>query len=349
MGCDAINLVMHHTAADDSLWFPGGHGDIEISLALGASLPLHKLGPTVADCRASAEPSHRSSTKRSAASAAPVLGHGDVSRRSRSFPPVNAPRTAAGRAAVAHATVASGPAPEPAPEPSSVRAPVRAPVRVASSSIEGFLDGLDPSWGRRFSDALRRTGFKDSSYLKYATGAVLMELTRNLKAAEAHSSDVRRICAAIEDACQGVDRQSLSTSTCAVSPQQSTGHLARPSGGTCVAPAVSSRLYSSRLYSNSGDAGVGGSYGGGPASGRALCKFRCGNPVAPGRTAKGNFFDTCCRQCAVSHGVAGHDRGCPGFCCKRSGGGQQAHGSIGGIGGFGNPDATARSRPYGLW
>jgi len=33
--------LMHHTAADDSLWFPGGHGDIEISLALGASPPLH--------------------------------------------------------------------------------------------------------------------------------------------------------------------------------------------------------------------------------------------------------------------------------------------------------------------
>merc|ERR1711879_130776 len=42
-----------------------------------------------------------------------------------------------------------------------------------------------------------------------------------------------------------------------------------------------------------------------------LCKFGCGQICNPGRTARGNPFDTCCRSCAISKGcTARHDSEC---------------------------------------
>lgn len=50
-----------------------------------------------------------------------------------------------------------------------------------------------------------------------------------------------------------------------------------------------------------------------PSSAESLCKFGCGCAVAPGTTANGNSFDTCCRQCATGAGTSGHDETCPGL------------------------------------
>jgi len=58
-------------------------------------------------------------------------------------------------------------------------------------------------------------------------------------------------------------------------------------------------------------------------SGVALCKMGCGKPVQPGKTRKGNAFDTCCRSCVVNPGLGFHDPNC---------GGQ-------------DPDAFAKARP----
>lgn len=43
-----------------------------------------------------------------------------------------------------------------------------------------------------------------------------------------------------------------------------------------------------------------------------LCKFACGKAVQPGKTKRGNNFDTCCRTCAVNKGRGIHDPTCGG-------------------------------------
>eukprot|EP00929_Paragymnodinium_shiwhaense_P107489 TRINITY_DN7360_c0_g1_i1.p1 TRINITY_DN7360_c0_g1~~TRINITY_DN7360_c0_g1_i1.p1 ORF type:complete len:543 (+),score=63.90 TRINITY_DN7360_c0_g1_i1:94-1722(+) len=48
------------------------------------------------------------------------------------------------------------------------------------------------------------------------------------------------------------------------------------------------------------------------AKGGDVCKFGCGMPVAPGRTARGNPFDTCCRACVLNQGLGVHDPTCGG-------------------------------------
>eukprot|EP00483_Globobulimina_turgida_P011244 UN11266 len=41
------------------------------------------------------------------------------------------------------------------------------------------------------------------------------------------------------------------------------------------------------------------------------CKYGCGKTCNPGFTARGNPFDTCCKQCAVSQGASSdHDSSC---------------------------------------
>jgi len=41
-----------------------------------------------------------------------------------------------------------------------------------------------------------------------------------------------------------------------------------------------------------------------------FCKFSCGHSIAPGLSKRGNPFDTCCRDCAVSGTSASHDSAC---------------------------------------
>merc|ERR1719491_1852901 len=42
-----------------------------------------------------------------------------------------------------------------------------------------------------------------------------------------------------------------------------------------------------------------------------VCKFGCGNKCNPGKTPRGNPFDTCCKSCAISKGSsASHDPVC---------------------------------------
>eukprot|EP00929_Paragymnodinium_shiwhaense_P057698 TRINITY_DN28888_c0_g1_i1.p1 TRINITY_DN28888_c0_g1~~TRINITY_DN28888_c0_g1_i1.p1 ORF type:complete len:696 (+),score=118.32 TRINITY_DN28888_c0_g1_i1:70-2088(+) len=45
---------------------------------------------------------------------------------------------------------------------------------------------------------------------------------------------------------------------------------------------------------------------------RLPCKSGCGRKAAPGKTKKGNLFDTCCRKCATNPGAGIHDPMCIG-------------------------------------
>lgn len=47
-------------------------------------------------------------------------------------------------------------------------------------------------------------------------------------------------------------------------------------------------------------------------SAEPFCKLGCGRSVQPGKTRRGNPYDTCCRTCAVNPGLGMHDSKCGG-------------------------------------